>query len=58
MELYLVLALLALTLAARALGFGSNDRIDDQVEFRRQRTEWKAGRGGPIEPLILNVRIR
>ena len=58
MELYLVLALLVLTLAARALGFGSTDRIDDQREVTRRRAEWKAGRGGPIEPLILTVRIR
>lgn len=58
MELYIVLALLVAVLVARAFGFGSNDRIDDQREFNKLRAEWKAGRGGPIKPLIFNAKIR
>ncbi|AMV28815.1 hypothetical protein VT84_30760 [Gemmata sp. SH-PL17] len=54
----IVLVLLVAVLAARCFGFGGNDRIDDQCEFNRLRATWKAGRAGPMAPVIFTARVR
>lgn len=36
----------------------AHDRIDDRRAVAAARAEWKAGRGGPILPLVFRVRVR